>query len=102
MRPLALIAILLSGGCGFTYGTKLSPDAAPFSYKAWGGDSGRTAARQSATSTSSQARSRRPRRRHPTCRASARARRLLRATLSSRAEAAPAATLALAQHSQHG
>lgn len=40
MRPLALIAILLSGGCGFTYGTKLSPDAAPFSYKAWGGDSG--------------------------------------------------------------
>jgi hypothetical protein len=40
MRPLALIAILLSGGCGFTYGTKLSPDAAPFSYRAWGGDSG--------------------------------------------------------------
>ena len=40
MRPLALIAMLVGGGCGFTYGTKLSPDAAPFSYKAWGGDSG--------------------------------------------------------------
>ena len=40
MRPLALIAILMGGGCGFTYGTKVSPNAAPFSYKAWGGDSG--------------------------------------------------------------
>jgi|GEM_PF-6772579 len=36
----ALIAILLAGGCGFTYGTKLDANAAPFSYKAWGGDSG--------------------------------------------------------------
>jgi hypothetical protein len=40
MKSLALIALLLGGGCGFTYGTKLSPDAAPFTYKAWGGDSG--------------------------------------------------------------
>jgi hypothetical protein len=40
MRTLGLIAMLVSGGSGFTYGTKLSPDAAPFSYKAWGGDSG--------------------------------------------------------------
>jgi hypothetical protein len=42
MRRLALgvTLIFVSGGCGFSYGTKLSPEAAPFSYTAWGGDSG--------------------------------------------------------------
>jgi hypothetical protein len=32
--------IFVSGGCGFTYGTKVNPEGAPFSYTAWGGDSG--------------------------------------------------------------
>ena len=40
MKPWALIAILVGSGCGFTYGTKRSPEAAPFSYQAWGGDAG--------------------------------------------------------------
>lgn len=37
---LSLTLMLLSGGCGFSYGSKLGPEAAPFSYTAWGGDSG--------------------------------------------------------------
>jgi hypothetical protein len=40
MRALAWIAMLMGGGCGFSYGTKVSPAAAPFSYNAWGADSG--------------------------------------------------------------
>jgi hypothetical protein len=40
MRSCALIVILVGGGCGFTYGSKVARDSAPFTYKAWGSDSG--------------------------------------------------------------
>jgi hypothetical protein len=40
MRRCALIVILVCGGCGFTYGNKVARDSAPFTYKAWGSDSG--------------------------------------------------------------